>query len=156
MPLDATNFTSFLPVEEPVEVIEDAVLKRLQLGRDRVIQGWCQNTFYIYTSSMEAGEVQYCMVGAVVSSVSISGSVTPVLDGPDHVKIMDYLFAALPIRWRFLKLEETDSKVQTLQHYNDRRDRKKQEVVEVFDRAINLYLHRHTPKRSMWRRLRFA
>ena len=106
MPFDGTNFEW-----------DDDVLRRLRIGREKIVAGWSQTTIW-----SDQGSV--CAIGAVLA--------------PENI-----LLFGVPRYWRFW----TDGAVWALRHalpngrrsivfFNDHRRTTKSDVLQLFDRAI--------------------
>jgi len=137
MPFD--NVPSHVPTKVPAkenQQISDDV-RKLKEARDLISQGWCQNSIrnpvfephHLY-GYFEKPRYDYCMMGALMHACS---PMTPGANMQTCRIVESYIFPEIA-GWNFCMYKSEP--IRTVERYNDYPGRQKEEVIEVFNRAI--------------------
>ena len=108
-----------------------SILEQLIIGRERIEQGWVQNTHW----EEEQGEIGFCTVGALTGAISFTTSVWKPYERT--LNLLGSLLRNEYITPRTLPRELARNR-EYIYYWNDAEGRTKQDVLDLYDRAIEM------------------
>jgi len=126
-----------VPTKINEEVCDD--LDKLKAARDLISRGWCQNAIRqpVFEPTnlygiFRAPEYAYCMMGALMEACLLIAPNAPMAANMQTCRIVEQYIYPEIAGWGTYK----SPPIRTVERYNDYVGRKKEEVIEVFNRAI--------------------